>query len=613
MIIESEIKAIVDGVIDASDKLYTLVDGKPKWSGVPDYYEGYADAVKQMGRIDIHANVDRFPEKLFRFRAPNESADEQEWVKNNYKNTTHPVYTDYLSTVSRGLQDNNWSVIYPTGTSAQDYNEYILNDIDVFDSVESYVKNIVPNIRANDANGVMTFSVKEQKTVEVDGEIVPDDTKKFEPQPLYFTSAQVVAWAWNKYGLFESHEKSMVSYGNREMKVGRVFYFYDDTNIWKVSQVGKFIDNTFNYEIVFAHELGMFPCKKLKGVASINKDGSIYYTSRFYYAVDSLDWSLLYSNYLNVSIANVCFPFRWMAGDECDFTSSDGIDCNGGAIGVNDNGSKIECPKCNGSGMQPRASAMGTYLLRPKQGQDDGDTSFADPMGYISPDTGTLEFTQKMATDYFVKAQKMMHIHTSNSEVKGSETATFEAIDLKAMYAFIQPDSNQTFDVFQFLFDVIGKVRTNDKNFEGAQIIYPKSFDIRTDSDILNDIKIAREAGAPTHIINTLIHQYITSRFYAETDTAKVSELITSADRLLTLSNDEIIQRKAQNAVENWEIVLHDSAFKFINDLIEATPNFLDQELTAQIEALVAMAKEVTPEAVQVARANQIVNNLLAE
>jgi len=610
MIEQSEIQSTLTGVIEASKEFYTIKDGKPLWTGIPDYYEGYRDGVRQMSRIDTHANVDKFPELLFKFRAPNENPEEQEWVKNNYKNTTHPVYTDYLSTVSRGLNDNNWSIIYPKeGKSAKDYNEYILNDIDVFESVEDYVKNIIPNIRANDANGVITFKVKEQKTTVVDNEEVLDDREKFEPQPLYFTSAQVVAWEWDVSGMFESHEKSYVLYGSKSYKVGRVFYFYDDTNIWKITQTGKFVDNEFSYEIVFEHELDEFPCKKLKGVASINKDGSIYYTSRFYYVVDLLDWSLLYSNYLNVSVANVCFPFRWMAGDECDFTHNE-VTCNGGYVGVNDNGTRIDCPSCKGSGMKVRASSMGTYLLRPKQGQDDGDTSFSAPMGYIAPGTETLEFTKKTAADYFMQAQKMMHIHTSNTEVKGSETATFEGIDQKAMYAFIQPDSNQTFDVFQFLLDIIGKVREG-KDFEGAQLIYPKSFDLRTDADILKDIQTAREAGAPTHIINSLIHQYISSRFFAETETAKVSELITSADRLLTLSNEEIIQRKAQNTVKAWEIVLHDSAFKFVNDLIGEDPNFLELELTAQIEKLVEKSNAETPEAVNVSRARQIVDGLL--
>ena len=83
-----------------------------------------------------------------------------------------------------------------------------------------------------------------------------------------------------------------------------------------------------------------------------------------------------------------------------------------------------------------------------------------------------------------------------------------------------------------------------------------------------------------------------------------------AADRLLTLNNDEIIQRKAQGAVNNWEIVLHDSAFNFVNDLIDEDAGFLDLELQAQVERLEAKAKEKTPSGINTnqARAERLLN-----
>jgi hypothetical protein len=600
-----EIQLILSGVIKASEKLYVIEDGKGVWKGIPEYYEGYKDAVKQKSRIETHAEVDKFPHALFAKRAPNQNEEEDIYVRENYKNTTHPVYMDYLAVTSRGLQDNNWRIKYPEGDSeAEDYNEYITEDIDVFKSVESYVKNIVPSLRGKDANGVMTFEIKPPKMVEVNGEIVQDDTERLEPQPKYYSSPQVVAWEWNTYGMFESHDKSIVQYSNKAIKAGRVFYFYDDVNIWKITQVGKFVDHTYTYEVVFEHDLGEFPCKKLGGVPSILDDGSIYYTSRFYFAVDLLDWSLLYSNYLNVSIANVCFPFRWMVGDECDFQDSHGGSCNSGFIYGNE-GAKLACPSCQGSGMKVRTSPMKTYLLKPKQGQDEGDTSFPEPIGFVSPKTDTLEFTKETAKEYTEEARSILHVKTTNDKATGKDdTATGDLIDLKAMFAFVQPDSDQTFDVFQFLLDVTGKVREG-ADFEGATLVYPKTFDFRTDADILEDIKVARDAGAPTHIVNSLIFQYINHRFYAEKETALVSSLIVSADRLLTLTNDDIMKRKAQNAVENWEIVLHDSAFQLVNELIAEDPEFLNLELQAQVERLETKAKEKTPTATNILSAQE--------
>jgi len=615
-----EIQAILSGVLEASKDLYTVSrEGNWSWKywetkekdDIPYYYEGYRKAVMQAERISTHSEVDKYPEKLFEQRAPNQNEEESEYVRQNYKNTTHPVFMDYLSITSRGLQDNNWSIQYPSGSAeADDYNQYINSGIDVFGSIENYVKRIVPSIRANDPNGVMTFYIKEPTLIEVDGEMVVADNERLEPQPKYFKCGQVVHWEWNKSAMFESHEKTVVEYNGKPHKVGRVFYFYDDTNIWKIEQVGKFIDHRFDFTLIFNHNLGMFPCKKLAGVPSMLSDNSIYYTSRFYYAVDLLDWSLLYDNYLNVSIANVCFPFRWMVGDECDFQDERGA-CVDGKIAHE--GGFADCPSCSGTGMKIRTSPMKTYLLKSEKGQDKGDTSFPQPIGFISPETHTLEFTKKTSQEYKNDARQMLHVYTTNDKATGSDdTATGKLIDLKAMYAFVQPDSDQTFDIFQFLLDVTGKVREGE-NFKGAKLNYPTSFDFRTDSDILDDIRVARESGAPTHIINSLMYQYIAHRFYTESDTARVSELIMAADRLLTLSNEEIIQRKAQGAVDNWEIVLHDSAFTLINELIDEDGGFLDLELQAQVDALEERAKQKTPSGINTnqARAERLLNGTI--
>lgn len=615
---EEEVKEILSGVLSASKDLYIVKGGNWHWKyweskeekDIPTYYDGYRKAVMQSERIETHAEVDKFPEKLFHHRAPNQNDEENKYVRDNYKNTTHPVFMDYLAVTSRGLQDNNWSIHYPEGsTDADDYNQYITDGIDVFGSVENYVKSIVPKMRSIDPNGVMTFYLKDPVLVERDGEWVVSDVDRLEPQPKYYKCAQVVHWEWAKSAMFECHEKSIVEYGGKPCKVGRTFYLYDEDNIWRIEQVGKFVDHKFNAWIVYNHGLGYLPCKKMAGVPSILRTDEIYYTSRFYYAVDILDWALLYANYLNVSIANVCFPFRWMVGDECDFQDGHGGGCVDGKI-AGENGFK-DCPSCGGTGLKIRTSPMKTYLLKSERGQDKGDTSFPQPIGFVSPQTNTLEFTRDMAAQYTADARKMLHVYTTNDTSSGDDTATRQLLDLKAMYAFVQPDSDQTFDIFQFLLDVIGNVREG-KEFVGAELTYPTTFDFRTDADILEDIKVARESGAPTHIINSLIYQYISNRFYADDERFKVSELISAADRLLTLQNDEVIQRKAQGAVSNWEIVLHDSAFAIVNKLIEENPGFLNLELQDQVTQLENKAKEMTPSSVNTnqERAARLLNGI---
>lgn len=580
----------LENVIESSSKNYKVSRDSDYtyFEPMPYYYEGYQEAVKQRKRIEVHADVDKYPYELFKKRAPNQSDEENEYLKDNYKNTTHPVFVDYMSVATSGLNDYNWSIDY--SENAESYQEYINEGIKDFKSLNSYVKKIIPTTKAKDPNGVMTFTIK-PNVIEVDGEVRIDDTENLKPQPIYYKCDNVVGWG-EDYAMLESNEKSVVEYYGKKREVGRIFYYYDTEYIYKIVQKGNLVDWVFDIIPYFKHDLGYLPCHKLRGVPTVLDNGNIYYTSPFYYAVDLLDWSLTYSNYLNVSIANSAFPFRIMVGDPCDFEDTSGR-CYGGKWVSNEGAKGGTCRSCGGSGMKVRVSPMGTYLLRPKQGQDEGDTSFNTPVEYVSPKREIMDFVGEKAKEYFNDARSILHIHTSNSEVKGSEemTATGMAIDQKAKFAFVQPISDQDFDLYQFYLDLFADLRGED----AAKLTYPKTFDFRTESDILNDIQAAREAKAPTAIIHSLIYQFIDRRYHSDGQKAKAIEVLIAADRLLTLTAEEVVQRKAQGAIDNWELVLHDSGLKLINDLIIANPDFLELELEEQVRQLQELAKETTP------------------
>jgi hypothetical protein len=81
-----------------------------------------------------------------------------------------------------------------------------------------------------------------------------------------------------------------------------------------------------------------------------------------------------------------------------------------------------------------------------------------------------------------------------------------------------------------------------------------------------------------------------------------------NADRLLTLTNSEVTERKAQGLVQAWEVVLHDSAFQLINELIGSNRDFLDSELDAQVAALTALAKEKAPKIDAISARDRLLN-----
>lgn len=596
MLTEKEIKPILDGIIPELKKIDNAERQKKK--AEPVFYPSYPIITDYAERISVHAEIGKFPAKLFANRSPNQEEKEWEYVKNNYKQVTLPVFVDYMSTITRPFHDANWSIDYEEDESKfkeeLGFQNYVENGIKIYGSIENFVKFIVNQRKAVDAEGIIAVKPHSILTkTDEQGETIVDPDRLAEPVPVYYASKKIVAWKLDEYAMVMLDEKSNVDYGGVQKKMGYVFEFYDRDKIWRIEQSGKFIDYDFTIAVYFEHEWNRVPCFKLMGIPQIIED-SIIWQSPFLYATDLLDLVALNSSNKQMSINTCVYPYRVMIGDVCEWKDRDGNQCSGGKIIDKDNIEKT-CGGCGGSSLRSRISPLGTMLLKPKTRLEDGDSTFTQaPLSYVSPQVTTLEFLDHTIDKDTEKARKILHLQTSNSVVKGTEnlTATGMAIDVKALYAFVKTITDQTFYLWECIFEAIGYMRYAE-SFKMPKFTYPTSFDFVTEADIIDQLKAAVDGGLPPMVINSIIHRYLQTLYFHDQKTASIFTLIVKTDRLLSLSNEEIALKLARGTVHDWEEILHTSAVTLVDELIDEDPNFLNQELNIKKEKLIAKAKSI--------------------
>ena len=574
---------------------------KSKEKQKPNYTSNYVYKVEMMERIKYHAELNNFPEKLFIAKAPRQTAEELEYIRANYKQVTLPVYLDFQSTISRIFHDTNYSISYPHQESIEgeySYQEYIEEGLPYYGSLEAFMKFMIPHLKLTDPNGIIAVKPYEINKFENDnGEILVDDSKLFEPTPFYFSCEQIVAEEEDEYYLVELKDKSPVNYYDKIQNIGRVFEFYDKENIYRIYQVGKYTDNEFVIELYFNHGEGIVPCTKLKGIPSLVQS-ELVWISPFSYAVDLLDLVAVNSSYLQVVINNCVFPFRVMYGDICEFEYIDRMGersvCSNGQVYDSSGQRYITCSACNGSGLKSRVSPLGVMLLKPKTNTSEGDSGLAqNPIQYVEPTMNTPEFLMKKIDNDELKARKILHLHTSTSSVTGNEKlATDMMLDLKALYAFIKPISDQIFSIWEFIAKRIGYQRYNEL-FNAPVFTYPISFDFNTEQDYTIQISEAIKAGLPPFILQTILWKYLQAIYYNEKTTSQVFNLIYNTDRLLPFTNDDILLKQSKGLVQKWEIILHDSALTFVDELKKEVEGFFDLSLDEQKQMLIDKAKKV--------------------
>jgi hypothetical protein len=582
---------------------------KDELAEMPELWPGYRFAVRQMRDIMSHTQRDVFPKHLFLDMGPHAKKRDIEFARLNFKAITLPVWIDFKNTIMRAFQDGNWSVNYH---EQDDFQNYVENDVPLYYSIEAFRNQILTPIKLQDPNGLIAikpYSISYQ--VDADGNIVADDEGRplisddlLQPYPVYYSSKNIIAQKEGSFYAVVSGEKSMVVNDKGELvPEGIVIEIYDDTNIYRIEQTGKKVDYKFSDPVIyFNHNLGYIPATKLKGVPVLIPDAveeiGLLWNSPFAYAVDNLDKVLTDDAVLEIVKKKCAFPYMVAVGMPCDFEMN-GNKCEGGKIWDMDANKHHICPSCQGTGMKNRLSPSGELLVN--TGSESltnvGDTRMTgDFIKFVAPDTAIFEFLENQKKDNENRARRILHIKDVDGRYvySADKTATASDNDMKAMYAFIQPISDQIFDIYTFILDAIGEMRYGDR-YEPVTVIAPQSFDLSTSSDYLDLIAQLTDAGAPPTVIREFMHKYLKSMFYSDVESAQILEIIMAADNLMPFSSEVIAAKVERGVAEIWQEILHDQAFNLIQEVISEVPNYLQLEMGEQIDKLQEKAKSKVP------------------
>lgn len=577
----------------ATDKAILYKNRKKGDTSPIPFNEGYIDSIKFKERVAIHSDEDIFPAWLYENRSPNQTQKELDYMKLNHKAITYTVWDRFTSAIARIWNDKNWSITswgtYDSKYESSPPQEYFEKEYPLFGSLEYYFKDIVTDYKEKDPNAVLVHYPLEIPLVTTDtGELVLDDSKMIDPVAHIYGCERVIEFKEGELCLIETEEKSRVTVGDTERLEGLVYLYFDKMAIYKLFQTGKKEDYEFILSKDWEHNLNYLPCKKLKARPKV-KDRSIIYKSHFAPACEHLDLALLDNGYLIVSKARHAFPKWYEYASKCEYHDDHG-NCDKGIIRTAE-GKDFVCPSCKGSGFARSMSPFDSIQL-PIPDRLNPETITGVPAGYIQPEIETPKFLREEINRHIENALSILNLNKSNSNVTGSDTALGKQIDREEMFAFLLKIAGQVFDLFEFSLTTIHKMRYG-VNAEPPTVSYPQNFAIRNEADLTLEISEAKEKGMPDVIIRELIIEYMATRFSAQENVKKIIDLVFYTDRLATLSNTEIANKKTSGAVANYEDILHTSIYTFIDQKIKEDDKWKDKEIEDQRLDLIQMAKDI--------------------
>lgn len=557
----------------------------------PEYTPIYARTCELAEKIRPHSEDDYFPERMFFRKAPNEKPEEFEYRKQIFREiggVTYPYWEKALNTIGRIWNEKNYTIKYPEISDAvlEKYpaQEYFEKQYPDYVAIEDQFKSVITPDKFSDPNSWSVLDIQEP--------IIQNEP--LNPYARIYQADQLIGFHNKEWVLFLTTEKSVVEFNGKKDRSGLVLRYYDRECIFQVRQIGKKIDFTFEAIEIYVHDLGELYADRLKGRPKREKE-DIYFESYFMPAIASLNEVILDASNLQISKIVSAFPERWEYVDDCDAEG-----CEGGKVFTNSEDRSIwrNCLSCQGTGRRNFSSPLSVMEVKaPKEGaplQIQSDKLTMPPAGYIAKQaevTPMLQFLREEIRESAVISFQMLNIDVSNAYVKGSDTALGKQIDREELFSFLLNVSTELFSLMEFMINGIGRLRYGNA-WKPVQIGYPQNFAVRSDSELTEELKTAREANLPSTVLYALTTEYTGKRFNSQADMERLNEFIYKVDRLAVMSSIDIAQRLSTQTIAKWEAILHDSINYFIEQAVIEDPNFWQKDFEEQEKIIVEMAKE---------------------
>lgn len=581
------IKAILKGAYDSNTSTINpdLIKGDPL----------YTRNLNHIEQIRPHVESNVFPERLFKHRYPNQTEQDFKYLKENFKNVTLPIWSDFINSIKRAINRSNYSVHYPKDFPNQlkDFpiRDYLEGGMPAYKNIHDFMGNIAVPAKLRDAMGVITVCPNDYPSIlNDDGERVIDPNQLLEPTVKYIESPHVLAYEADEFVLILTHEKSVVSAVGGNKKIGLVLNYFDKNQIVRIAQKGRPSDWLFDMEVVFAHNSNFLPVFQLKGIPK-QINGKTLYESPFLHACDNLDKVLTDDCNLELSKANMVYPYRAMYSQPCTH-DIDGSACTRGVITLtSDEGvpKHLSCPKCNGAGVIESPKPGGTTYVNSEEPNEHG----LEIMKFFSPPTDGLDFLERSIERNTNSARQLLHLHQTNEKAM-PETATGKTIDQKSLHAFIRPISEDLFDIFDNILQAVTLQRYGPE-VTPPTVKRPTEFDIKTAQDYMAEFRANSEANLPNIVLQGSFDKYIKSVFFNNQEQIQEIKLLSRADSLLLMPNDEVSLKVSRKAIQPWEEYLHDRGAYLIAELVATENDFYGKSISEQVEALQNLAKEQSP------------------
>lgn len=317
-------------------------------------------------------------------------------------------------------------------------------------------------------------------------------TEKAKPYPFVASSEEAIMFHYENEILEYLVVRLPIKYMDGDMeKDGEKYTMYlgMDTIVFTQSATGEKLNNKFFTVEYFQPKNEKVPAVRFGYIRDEETKGRTF-VSAFHCVIGLLEKTLKIDSELDLSCAMVAFPQRFRYVTPCK-----NLGCIGGYL-IDGK----ECDVCHGTGVQP--FHKGTQdVVKMALPRNPDEMVPLDKLAYDhSPDIDLLQFD----SDYLEKLEKKIQSKMFNADLytrsEVATTATEKVLETDNLNDTLYPFARTYSQVWEF---VVKDIATFTDLINGliVQHKFPNDFKFKTLSDLMVELKAAKDAGASTSTI----------------------------------------------------------------------------------------------------------------
>jgi hypothetical protein len=384
-------------------------------------------------------------------------------------------------------------IIYQSGDRVKELEE-IINKYWGQKSVEEYLEYSMIDYNYIDPNA---FLITEFDAFD-------SNTEKASPYPFVASSTEAIMFEYKNENLQYLIVKLPIKFIENEIeKDGLKFTMYLGPDTIQLVEVGKKeifteedgiileINAHFYLYQEFQPKAKKVPAQRFGYLRDAETQGRTF-VSVFHPILLLLEKVMKTDSELDMSTALVAFPMRWAYVDKCP-----NKDCNGGKLFDG-----TTCGTCGGTGKQPLHDGVKDVITL-ELPRDPKDMVNLDDLYTIKgPPIELLTFNKDYITELRKLVFQMMFNNeiTTRSEVAVAVTATESNFGTDNMNDTLYPFARNYSSMWEF---VVTDIATFTDLGEGLTVHhkFPNDFKFKSIVDLMNELKVAKDAGASTSTI----------------------------------------------------------------------------------------------------------------